>query len=73
MSASVMAQGEFMDKSMSSLVSYCGLYCGDCVIRRGELGSHAGVLLKEMETPEFERLAEGLPVHLDPAPARSGH
>jgi len=56
-----MAQGEFMDKSVSSLVSYCGLYCGDCVIRRGELGSRAGVLLKEMGTPEFERLAEGLP------------
>ena len=28
----------------------------------GELGSRAGVCcLKEMETPEFERLAEGLP------------
>jgi len=44
-----------------SQVAYCGLYCGDCIIRKGKLASLANELLNEMRRPEFEKLAEGLP------------
>ena len=42
-------------------VAYCGLFCGDCVIKRGRLSSRATALAEVMKTPEFSRLAEALP------------
>lgn len=42
-------------------VAYCGLYCGDCVIRTGRLAALARALRHQMKTPEFTKLAEGLP------------
>ncbi len=42
-------------------VAYCGLYCGDCVIRKGELASVAGRLLASIQTVEFDKMARGLP------------
>lgn len=42
-------------------VAYCGLYCGDCVIRRGEVSARARQLLETMRTEAFARLARGLP------------
>jgi hypothetical protein len=44
-----------------SQIAYCGLYCGDCIIRKGKLASLANALLSQMRKPEFEKLAEGLP------------
>ena len=44
-----------------SQVAYCGLYCGDCIIRNGKIASLANELLSQMRKPEFEKLAEGLP------------
>ncbi|MBU1053646.1 MAG: DUF3795 domain-containing protein [Proteobacteria bacterium] len=44
-----------------SQVAYCGLYCGDCIIRNGKLSTLANELLSQMRKPEFEKLSEGLP------------
>jgi len=44
-----------------SEVAYCGLFCGDCVIRKGRLAALSLDLLDRMRTPEFQKLAEGLP------------
>ena len=44
-----------------SHVAYCGLYCGDCIIRIGKLAISAQQLLSQMIKPEFKKLAEGLP------------
>jgi hypothetical protein len=45
-------------------VAYCGLFCGDCIIRRGALRRLATELLEEIDRPEFQKLARGLPVIL---------
>lgn len=42
-------------------VAYCGLYCGDCVIRKGRLAALAQELRRQMKKPEFVKLAAGLP------------
>ena len=44
-----------------SQVAYCGLYCGDCIIRNGQLATLANKLLSQLRKPEFEKLAAGLP------------
>jgi hypothetical protein len=43
-------------------VAYCGLYCGDCIIRSHRAGASASDLLATMATPEFRKLASGLPI-----------
>ena len=45
----------------ASGVAYCGLYCGGCVIREGNIGALADSLCRTMARPEFRKLAEGLP------------
>lgn len=47
--------------SQSSEVAYCGLFCGDCIIRNGKIGSLSGKLLKLTETANFQKLVMGLP------------
>jgi len=42
-------------------IAYCGLYCGDCVIRKHHVGGLAGRLLDAIATPAFAKLAAGLP------------
>jgi hypothetical protein len=42
-------------------VAYCGLFCGNCVIRKGRIGEWSQELLGRLRTPEFRRLAAGLP------------
>ena len=42
-------------------VAYCGLYCGDCVIRKGKLASLSKQLIESMQTADFQKLACGLP------------
>ncbi len=51
--------------SKKSEVAFCGLCCGDCIIRNGRLSVLSQELLSKMRTPEFEKLAEGLS-QLDP-------
>jgi hypothetical protein len=47
-----------------SQIAYCGLFCGNCIIRRGALNRLAAELLREIDRPEFQKLAQGLPVVL---------
>ena len=43
-----------------SLVAYCGLYCGDCMIFKGEIADLAKELLDKFKESDFERVAHGL-------------
>ncbi|MEN6406447.1 MAG: DUF3795 domain-containing protein [Thermoguttaceae bacterium] len=42
-------------------IAYCGLYCGDCIIRNRHMGKLADQLLQAIATPAFAKLAAGLP------------
>lgn len=42
------------------LVTYCGLYCDDCMAREGKVADLATDLKKALERAGFERSAEGL-------------
>lgn len=44
-----------------SEIAYCGLFCGDCVIRNGEIGALSDKLLASIETSDFQKLCAGLP------------
>jgi hypothetical protein len=58
--------------SDASHVAYCGLFCGDCIIRRGRIGKLADDLLNVIKTPEFQKISVGLPAILpDPFKALS--
>jgi len=57
-----------------SEVAYCGLFCGDCVIRKGRLAASARELLGSMRSPEFQKLADGLAgLRPDPFAALKDH
>ena len=47
--------------SQSSEIAYCGLFCGDCIIRNGKIGILSAKLLKLTETDSFQKLVVGLP------------
>jgi hypothetical protein len=47
--------------SPDHLVAYCGLFCGNCIIREGEIHDLSQKLLARLQTPEFRKLAVGLP------------
>jgi hypothetical protein len=42
-------------------IAYCGLYCGDCIIRKHHMGELADRLLEATATPAFAKLVAGLP------------
>ena len=42
------------------LISYCGLYCGDCFIRKCEIADLAKELSEKLNQVHFEQYAEGL-------------
>jgi hypothetical protein len=44
----------------TNLVSYCGLYCGDCYNRQGKIADLSRDLRKELRQANFERAAEAL-------------
>jgi hypothetical protein len=47
--------------SDGSQTAYCGLFCGNCVIRRGKLAALAAELLRQLEEPDVQKLLVGLP------------
>ncbi|MDY6850467.1 MAG: DUF3795 domain-containing protein [Thermodesulfobacteriota bacterium] len=47
------------------LIAYCGLYCGDCLVFKGEIADLAKTLVGKFEETEFERVAKGLPIIID--------
>jgi len=48
-------EGESLD-----LVAYCGLYCGDCLMHKGEVADLARDLRKKLRESRFEQVADGL-------------
>jgi hypothetical protein len=48
----------------ASAVAYCGLFCGDCIIRREKIGARSDDLLRVARTAEFQKLCVGLPIVL---------
>ena len=53
--------GDNSPMSKEKEVAYCGLYCGDCIIRKGKLAFLSQQLLVRMLNPDFQKLAWGLP------------
>ena len=42
-------------------IAYCGLYCGNCIIRKGSISQLSKQLIEIMKTDEFKKLVNGLP------------
>jgi hypothetical protein len=42
------------------LIAYCGLYCGNCILRIGNVADLAGELLEKFHEIKFEKWAKGL-------------
>ena len=42
------------------LIAYCGLYCGDCPNRKGEIADMARDLRKKLRETKFDRIAREL-------------
>jgi hypothetical protein len=53
-------------KPDARLVGYCGLYCGDCLMRKGEVADLARDLRKKLREVKFERFARALSGFLKP-------
>ncbi len=47
-------------KAGKNLVAYCGLYCGDCYLRKKEIADMAQALLKKFRAVKFEKWAKAL-------------
>ena len=43
-----------------NLIAYCGLYCGDCFNRKGEIADLARDLRKKLREAKFNRASQGL-------------
>ncbi len=50
----------------TSLIAACGLYCGDCILRKGEIADLARDLRKKLREEKFGRQADGLSMFLKP-------
>ncbi|OYD13910.1 hypothetical protein CH330_09795 [candidate division WOR-3 bacterium JGI_Cruoil_03_51_56] len=50
----------------SKLIAYCGLYCGDCILHKGEIADMARDLRKKLREAKFSRQAKGLSLFLKP-------
>ena len=46
----------------ASQVAYCGLFCGDCIIRREKIGERSDDLLRVIGAVEFQKVCAGLPL-----------
>ncbi len=46
--------------SENDLIAYCGLYCGDCFNRKGEIADLARDLRKKLREAKFDRVSRGL-------------
>ena len=43
-------------------VAYCGLFCGDCIIRGEKIADVSQNVLEIIDAPEFQKLLQGLPL-----------
>jgi len=44
----------------TKLIAYCGLYCGNCILRTGNIADLARELLGKFQEIKFEKWAKGL-------------
>ena len=42
-------------------IAYCGLYCGQCIIRNGKISEKSEQLLEIFKTDDCKKLVDGLP------------
>jgi hypothetical protein len=49
-----------MNEQDKDCVAYCGLYCGDCPIGKGEIADLAERLMDKLRETDFSRIARGL-------------
>lgn len=49
-----------MKNDNRALLAYCGLYCGDCVIRNGAIADLSKLLLTKLDKGRFRRVGPGL-------------
>ena len=54
------------NKADASSIAYCGLHCGDCPNRSGEIADLARDLRKKLREYHFERVAPGLATFFKP-------
>jgi hypothetical protein len=59
-----------MNEADVSLITYCGLHCGDCPNHSGEIADLARDLRKKLREYHFERL-QGLPRSSSHSPTMS--
>jgi hypothetical protein len=43
-------------------VAYCGLFCGDCIIKDACIGEISQQILHIIDSPKFKKLERGLPI-----------
>ena len=55
-----------MNEADVSLITYCGLHCGDCPNHSGEIADLARDLRKKLREYHFERVAPGLATFFKP-------
>ena len=48
------------DNTNTKSVAYCALYCGNCVLRTGNVADLCGELLEKLHEIKFEQWAKGL-------------
>ena len=48
------------DEENKNLIAYCGLYCGDCPIHKGNIADLARDLRKELREARFDKTADAL-------------
>jgi len=49
-----------MTRQNSALVAYCGLYCGDCIIKKGEIADLSKALYGKLQKAHLDRIGPGL-------------
>jgi hypothetical protein len=49
-----------MAEQKKDLVTYCGLYCGDCILYKGEIADLARDLRKKLRESEFDEAAKNI-------------
>ncbi len=50
-----------MEMNETEKIAYCGLFCGECIIKDQKIGKQSEQLLNVMKTPKFQKLSAGLP------------
>jgi len=55
-------ESDTIEMTEANDVAYCGLFCGECIIKDGKIGELSQKLLRIIDAPEFTKLSKGLPI-----------